>query len=171
MYITTESVNSENEYFKRLLKAMLEIEWVSAALKASHKASDAVGKVLDTLKSISILGSGIELNDSQSVCYEEEFLQLLKSFPFEGRKVVLMVDAAAESARFIVPMLSLRRFCSTSRARRICCSSRSSVEREIDWRLRPPVERRNALGAVSGRDVSFLTRLVPPPSPPSSSLL
>ena len=112
--------------------------------------------------------SDVNVSSPLAVAPRPERLNGLVSVRLE---VVLMVDAAAESARFIVPMLSLRRFCSTSRARRICCSSRSSVEREIDWRLRPPVERRNALGAVSGRDVSFLTRLVPPPSPPSSSLL
>jgi len=56
VYVTTESVNDENEYFKRLLKAVLDIEWVSTTLKASHTASNVFGKMLNKLKSVSILG-------------------------------------------------------------------------------------------------------------------
>lgn len=102
VYVTTESVNDEHEYFKRLFKELIESDFINTKIKMFHSTSDFFQNTLKKIKSLKILGTGIEFNESEDVNYEEEFIELLKSLPLNGDKIIIMVDEFPQTIENII---------------------------------------------------------------------
>lgn len=102
VYVTTESVNDENEYFKRLFKELIESDFINTRIKASHSTSEFFQNTLKKIKSLKILGTGIEFNESEDINYEEEFIELLKSLPLNDDKIIIMVDEFPQTIENII---------------------------------------------------------------------
>lgn len=94
-YLITQSVNNENEYYKRIYKKVVEI------LKGSEGLWSQA-KVLIKSKRISgITVEGITI-DNVEINYYEELLLLLKSLELGSQKLIIMIDEFSETLENIL---------------------------------------------------------------------
>lgn len=95
-FLDTESVSSENEFYKKLLHHILD------TLKKAGKAKKMKQGVRETISRIEAIGpEGITLGDSR-LNYYDELIKLLKSLDFEGDRLVIMLDEFAETVQNII---------------------------------------------------------------------
>lgn len=99
LYVITQSVNSEKEFFKRLSKALMESDSLtSSATRISEGTSKFLKKAIDKIKSI----KGVEIKAGWRTNYRERFIKILKSLQLDGSKVVIMVDEFTETVENII---------------------------------------------------------------------
>ncbi|CAN2043320.1 ATP-binding protein [Candidatus Magnetomoraceae bacterium gMMP-1] len=86
IYIITESINNENEFYKRIFKEIIESDFISRWEKFARNTSDFTRNILDKIKSF----QGIELNKI-NFDYKESFINLLESLQI-NENLVIMLD-------------------------------------------------------------------------------
>ena len=96
VYIITESVNNENEFFRRILKKILTTDFV----KKSEKAKTLLEKYKPSI--IKIGAEGIEFGVSEDKDYFEMLSNVLKSDHPAGEKMVIMIDEFPETLENII---------------------------------------------------------------------
>lgn len=102
IYVVTESVTNENEYFKRLFQQLINSEFISMKIKTSHTLCDSFQQVSNKIKSLKILGTHLEFHENAESQYEQEFRELLKSLPLGDDKVLIMVDEFPQAIQNII---------------------------------------------------------------------
>ena len=89
-YMIVQSVNSQEEFFKKLFNEFIEdkeiFEGINGYLK---KASSTLRSYVSKINGISL--DGITLNNNESINYYEECINLIKSFKTE-RKIIIFID-------------------------------------------------------------------------------
>jgi hypothetical protein len=98
IYYTSESVNSENEFFRKLFDHLVE------KLKGIEKYRKKIFTGVKTLyRSLKIIGKdGIELDHDASINYYDEVVTLLKNINEESEKIVILIDEFAETIENII---------------------------------------------------------------------
>ncbi len=96
-YIDTESVNNENEFFKRLFN--LVINTLSGINRYSKLAANFSRELAARIESIG--AKGITIGDSR-LNYYDEFLALVKSLDLKGERFIILVDEFAETVQNII---------------------------------------------------------------------
>ncbi|MGD2092968.1 MAG: ATP-binding protein [Candidatus Aminicenantes bacterium] len=96
-YIDTESVNNENEFFKRLFN--LVISTLSGISRYSKLAANFSRNLAARIESIG--AKGITIGDSR-LNYYDEFLALVKSLDLKGECFIILVDEFAETVQNII---------------------------------------------------------------------
>ena len=99
IYLITESVNSENEYFKRVFDIIVETA-LGRKDRFFSKASTVLKDVSTRIKSVG--QNGVELNENSKLNYFEELINLIKPLDLEGNKLVIMVDEFAQTLENII---------------------------------------------------------------------
>ncbi|MCP5046642.1 MAG: ATP-binding protein [bacterium] len=99
IYLITESVNNENEYFKRILHQILDTEFFTSLQRISNKT---VRILKDRLERINEIGSSVKFDKETSLDYREEFIETVKSMDLEGRKIVFMIDEFSQTLENII---------------------------------------------------------------------
>lgn len=99
IHMITESVNSENEYFKHILHRVLDTEFLNTFEKHSKKASHVLKNWAGRITEI---GKTIKFDLGNSLDYREEFIKLIKEIDLEGKKLVLMVDEFSQTVENII---------------------------------------------------------------------
>lgn len=94
-YLITQSVNNENEYFKRIYKKVIEI------LKGHQNLWAQTRKLIGSKRITSITIDGITIDDVE-VNYYEELLLLLKSLDLKSEKLIIMIDEFSETLENII---------------------------------------------------------------------
>ncbi len=94
-YLITQSVNNENEYYKRIYKKVIEI------LKGSRSLWTQTKKLIKSKRIKSITIEGITIDDVE-VSYYEELLLLLKSLDLKSQKLIIMIDEFSETLENII---------------------------------------------------------------------
>ena len=97
IFIDTESVNNENEFFKKLFN--LIIDTLSKISRYSKIASNFTRDLGARIESIGL--DGITIGDSR-LKYYDEFLKLAKSLDLQGERFIIMVDEFAETVQNII---------------------------------------------------------------------
>lgn len=92
VYVITESIGSGNNFFQRLIDAVLDSDTISNYGKLGAITRDWFKGFSGRFKSISIKDLAIDLSGESKVDYFEEFKNLLKEVDLQGKKIVLMVD-------------------------------------------------------------------------------
>ncbi len=90
VYIITESIDSENEFYKRLYVEIAKSDFIGRWEKAVQSATGAVRKVLDKIKGFRVGGTGIDLNKSEEPAYFTELVELLESLRIDERLIILL---------------------------------------------------------------------------------
>jgi hypothetical protein len=114
VYVITESVDTAEAFYKKLLNALMESKAVSELREKSQRARNLLASVLERVKAIEIAGFKLELNAGPDASYQQAFETVLSSLETEGTTVVLMIDefpqtvenirerhGAAEAVRFL----------------------------------------------------------------------
>jgi hypothetical protein len=96
-YIDTESVNNENEFFKRLFN--LVINTLSGISRYSKLAANFSRDLAARIESIG--AKGITIGDSR-LNYYDEFLTMVKSLDLKGERIIILVDEYAETVQNII---------------------------------------------------------------------
>lgn len=96
-YIDTESVNNENEFFKKLFN--LIINSLSRTNRYSKTAANFTKSLATRIESIG--ADGIALGDKR-LNYFDEFIKLVKSLDLEDDRFIIMVDEFAETVQNII---------------------------------------------------------------------
>ncbi len=101
IYIITESVNTENEFYKRLYTEIAKSDFIGRWGKIVQSTSGMARKAFDKIKSVRIGGTGIDLNKSSELNYYLELVELLESLQSDERLVVL-VDEFPQTVENII---------------------------------------------------------------------
>jgi len=91
VYVDTESIDSEEGFYKKILKEILKQPGVDSAAEKFLKAAGAAAR---KIKSLKVVGVGVDLLEAQEgVSYYEDLVHFLTGFQLEqGQKLVLLID-------------------------------------------------------------------------------
>jgi len=100
-YIDTESVTSEEDFYKKLLKEILKLDGMESIATRFIKAA---GTAARKIKSIKLVEVGIELKDTeQGLSYYEDLVHFLSGIQLEeNRKLILLIDEFPQTILNIV---------------------------------------------------------------------
>ena len=93
VYVDTERVDSEQEFYKKLLKTIVKTDAVASSNRLKNLLKEG-GKFLKRIRSIQVMGHGIDFaDDSAAPDYYEELTNFLSGFELdETEKLVLLID-------------------------------------------------------------------------------
>ncbi|HZL08882.1 MAG TPA: hypothetical protein VFC65_02705 [Prolixibacteraceae bacterium] len=94
-YLITQSVNNENEFYKRIYKKVIEI------LKGSTGLWIQTKKLIKSKRISTITIEGVTIDDIE-VSYYNELLLLLKSLDLKSEKLIIMIDEFSETLENII---------------------------------------------------------------------
>jgi hypothetical protein len=91
VYIDTERVNDEQDFYKKLLKEILRSGSIGNTGRYASLLKSG-SRFLKRIKSISVLGNTLELDEGVEVNYYEELSNFLAGFELEDSSLVLLID-------------------------------------------------------------------------------
>ncbi|MCD4652036.1 MAG: ATP-binding protein [Candidatus Cloacimonetes bacterium] len=95
LFIDTESVNNENEFYRKLLSRLLTSKFV----KSKNKVFSFVKEHSPVIKSIG--PNGVEFDSKKETDYFSEFLKIAKLLDLEDKKLVLLLDEFSQTVENI----------------------------------------------------------------------
>ncbi|MEO8711471.1 MAG: hypothetical protein ABI405_05070 [Parafilimonas sp.] len=103
VYVDTESVTDENEFYKKLLKEIIKADdfkksnWFKNLMQKGNK-------FLSKIKSVKILGQEFDFDEAETVSdYKTEFENLLAGLEFEdAKRLILLIDEFPQTVQNIV---------------------------------------------------------------------
>lgn len=99
IYDITESVNSENEYFKRILNKIFDTEFLTRMQKISKKtyrsAKDRAERIIE-------IGKTIIFDKESKRIFRDEFIDTINSIDLEGRRIIFMIDEFSQTIENII---------------------------------------------------------------------
>lgn len=102
VYVDTENINNEQEFFKKLLKTLVKDEKISKNRKLQSFLEKG-GKLFERIKSINILGHGLDLHEQGDTDYYEDLCNFLCGYePEDGNELVLLIDEFPQTILNIV---------------------------------------------------------------------
>ena len=96
LYLITESINNENEFFRRIVNKALKIDLV----KSSQKIITFLEKNMPSIKKVG--PDGIEFGVQEEHNYLEILTRILKSISSDGKKLIIMLDEFPETLENII---------------------------------------------------------------------
>jgi len=88
-YVDTESIDNEQDFYKKILKELLKKDWLSNSSRL-QTAIQTGKKFIKSLKSVQIVSGTIEFSETQTDYYEELY-NLLCGLEID-RKLILLLD-------------------------------------------------------------------------------
>jgi hypothetical protein len=95
IYIITESVNNENEFYRKIFKRLFE------ELKNSQKFFQTIGNIVKQNRLSSIGTDGTFSIEAKEVNFFNELRTIVKALELQGNKVLLMIDEFAQTVENI----------------------------------------------------------------------
>jgi hypothetical protein len=99
IYLITESVNSENEYFKRILNKIFDTEFLTPMQKISKKTYQSIK---DRMERIREIGKTIKFDKESKRIFYDEFIDIIRSIELEGRRIIFMIDEFSQTIENII---------------------------------------------------------------------
>jgi len=96
LYIITQSVNNENEFFRRMVNKVLKTDYI----QKSQRLLTFLEKHKPIIKKVA--PDGIEFGVSEDHNYLEMLIRILKSFHPDSKKLVIMIDEFPEALENII---------------------------------------------------------------------
>lgn len=92
VYVITESVNNSNQFFKRLINAIIDTDTISNYGKFQAKSREWIKQFTSSFRSVSLADATLDLSGDSKVNYFEQFKTLLRDADLGGKQIVLMID-------------------------------------------------------------------------------
>lgn len=126
VYVDTEAVDNEADFFKKILKEITKVEEISRSGRLKSLFSSG-HKFLGKIKSIKIAGQGIDFVETaqKETDYREDLINLLSGIELEeDRQLVLLIDEFPQTIQNIVDagkgdLTAARQFLQSTRALRL----------------------------------------------------
>ncbi|MBA4369255.1 MAG: hypothetical protein C0403_16635 [Desulfobacterium sp.] len=96
LFLDTESINNENEFFRRIVNKVLK----AGAIKSSQKISAFLKKHIPSIQKIGL--EGIEFGVKEDLNYLELLGEILKSISDDKNKIVIMLDEFPQTLENII---------------------------------------------------------------------
>jgi len=94
IYLITESVNDENEFFKKIYKQV--VSELKTAKRFSSFLKNCTKETLCRIENISVSDISVHIN-ATAINYYDEFVALIKSLDCSSEKILLIVDEFAQT--------------------------------------------------------------------------
>ncbi len=91
----TESVSSEQEFYRKLLTKLITSEFVTNR----DKILSRIKEVFPAIKAIS--KNGVEFDSKQNIDYYAEFIRIIEKIELEGEKLVFLLDEFSQTVENI----------------------------------------------------------------------
>lgn len=103
VYIDTEDIDNESDFFKRILKEVLRTEDVRGSRRLKHLVESG-HKMLSKIKGVKVMGQGIDFSeDDKSTDYKEDLINLLSGIELDnGKKIVILIDEFPQTVQNIL---------------------------------------------------------------------
>lgn len=103
VYVDTEAIDNSEEFFKKLLKAILASNEINQSVKLKELFNKGI-KAFSKIKSIKILGHGFDLSESKEEHnYYEDLTNLLSAIELDNsQKLVLLIDEFPQTIQNMV---------------------------------------------------------------------
>ncbi|MCD4818981.1 MAG: ATP-binding protein [Candidatus Cloacimonetes bacterium] len=95
IYLETESVNTENEFYRRLLSKLVTSEFV----KKHHIIWNFISEHLPVIKKIGT--NGVEFDSKSDHNFREAFLSILKKNELDDQKLIFLLDEFSQTVENI----------------------------------------------------------------------
>ncbi len=95
IYIITESVNNQNEFYRKLVKEVVQ------KLETTKRISKFFKNIATTTSIKSISAEGISF-ENKEIDYHEDFTNIVEQLDFEDSKLILMIDEFAQTVENIM---------------------------------------------------------------------
>lgn len=103
VYLLTESVNSEKEYYKRLWKEIVENDFNKNIHKFSNKAQVFIKSVMSKISELGVPDiASVKINNEDILDYRNEFVRLLESIDLGSQKILIMIDEFPQTLENII---------------------------------------------------------------------
>lgn len=103
LYVITQSVSSENDFYRRLYRIIVESgSAISTYTRISCKTKDFLRNAVGKVKSIKIKGVAAELDKPGEPDYCNLFCNLMNTLPLDGLKLVIMIDEFTQTVENIM---------------------------------------------------------------------
>lgn len=96
IYIITESVSSEKEYYKRLYKKLVEEDVITSIKTKLISSSKAI------ISKISEIGKSIKIDSDKELDYYKELNSLIKNLDIDNLKLIIMIDEFPQTLENII---------------------------------------------------------------------
>ena len=103
VYVDTEAIDDSQEFFKKLLKAILASNEINQSTKLKELFTKGI-KAFSKIKSIKILGNGFDVSENKEEHnYYEDLTNLLSAIELDNsQKLVLLIDEFPQTIQNIV---------------------------------------------------------------------
>ncbi|HLG39607.1 MAG TPA: hypothetical protein VI461_08055 [Chitinophagaceae bacterium] len=92
VFVDTEALDSSEDFFKVILKAILDTDKIEAFGFFNSSIKDKLKKWAGRVAAIKIGNVEVELNKEKAKTHFEEFCEFLTDIQLENRKILLMID-------------------------------------------------------------------------------
>ncbi len=92
IYETTESIKTPEDFYKRLLKAILKSDALSTKNRLRSQSQKLWDEITLRVKTLEASSLKIELREPTHKNYEEAFEELISKIELDGVQVILMID-------------------------------------------------------------------------------
>ncbi|MCU0321497.1 MAG: hypothetical protein MUE72_03725 [Chitinophagaceae bacterium] len=132
VYVDTEAIDDSEEFFKKLLKAILASNEINQSARLKELFNKGI-KALSKIKSIKILGHGFDLNETKEEHnYYEDLTNLLSAIELDNsQKLVLLIDEFPQTIQNMV-----------ERANDDEANAKKFLQLNRDLRLNPEINER-----------------------------
>lgn len=103
IYVITESIDSENQFYKTIFEELLKSDAVKGFLRVSEWAKEKFRTLLEWVDEIGVF----KIKDPGNDSYLESLVDLLKKLHLEGRQIVIMVDEFTQTLENIMYTLTI----------------------------------------------------------------
>ncbi len=97
VFVDTESVDSVNNYYKKLYAKILENEGIKNSVSIKEQLQKVGNAFLGKLKGVTVGGYGVEFRDHNDHDYFQEFTNFIKGIDLGEHRMILMVDEFPET--------------------------------------------------------------------------
>ena len=92
VYVDTERVDNEQDFYKKLLKEILKTDSIAQSRRLKTLLEGGA-RLFRKIKSVKVAGQGIDFHEGEEMDYYEELTNFLSGLELEGsQKLVLLID-------------------------------------------------------------------------------
>lgn len=92
VFVDTEAIDSSEEFFKVILKAILDTDKIEAFGFFNASIKEKLKKWAGRIAAVTIGPVGVEMKKEEAKTHYEDFCEFLTDIKLEGKKILLMVD-------------------------------------------------------------------------------
>jgi uncharacterized protein len=102
VYVITQSIYSEDDFYKRLYEALLEGDTTKGWARVSEKSQQKLKEFIDKINKVEVAGVGVEFGPMQKTDYFKKFKELMGTLKDHEDRIVVMIDEFPEVVENII---------------------------------------------------------------------